>query len=122
MDEALKFLGAHAPQSLGLALAIWLAWKIVQLFFWSEKRVERIAAQVLTSDTVRKAMREVAETVFQSLAERDREARIALEGRMTAIEDRDVERADSVKRAHQRIDTVTDKVGEVYAMVAGLHR
>jgi len=117
-ETAIKALGEHAPLLLGLGGLAWILWKVVQLVFWSEKRVERIATQVLASEAVKSSMRDVATGVFQALTERDREDRAAMGARMSALEIRDGERAAGVTRAHQRIDEVKDDIQRVFERFA----
>ena len=112
-ESSIRALGEHAPLLLGLGGAAWIVWKVVQLVFWSEKRVERIATQVLASEPVKASMRQVAESVFSALTERDREDRAAMAARMVALEERDKERAAGVTRAHTRIDEVKDDIQRV---------
>lgn len=101
----------------GVAL-VFGAWKLVQLVFWSEDRVGRIAVKVLSSNEVQKIIKELAKQVALEVTEEHRMGQARLEQRMEALELRDEERAAAVTRAFTRIDTTDANLNGVYKLIA----
>ena len=108
----------HSVWWVGIGAAIWAAWRLVQLVFWSEDRVSRIAVKVLSSDEVQKTIKSLAKQVALEVTEEHRLAQARLEQRMTALEKRDEERAAAVTRAFGRIDATDTSINEVYKLIA----
>lgn len=121
MDESTKTLLDRLPHSAlwaGVLAAVWGAWKLVQLVFWSEDRVSRIAVKVLSSNEVQKTIKDLAKQVALEVTEEHRLAQARIEQRMAALEKRDEERAAAVTRAFQRIDDTDASVNDVYKLIA----
>lgn len=96
----------------------------VGVLTWSDKRAERVAERVLTSEPVKKAMTEIASNVYALASARDEAARSELKQMIEDLKERDKERAGAVTRVHQKIDDETrnrnDQLQALYSKIDAL--
>jgi hypothetical protein len=102
---AIFFLGALAGRSIVGAF---------QLFFWNEKRVKTIAAQVvdiaLKSEAFEHLVEKIVAASFTGRVEADNAFRAQLGANVRELQKRADEQSKSIVEAHRRIDTILERM------------